>query len=455
MSKLRTVLVHDFDALLKQRVGLALTLLVPLMVLLLLGRQSTMPPVRVLVAGAPRTAGVQPDIDRLVVVLKESAGLAVSTEPKAAADPLLQLEHGRFDLLLNYESKNAKELSIYTAETDPAKLSRLEKIGAGILRASAVIDSRLTAENGQRQEEAQFQAFQKSLPDPKPDLANLHSVLFAAPRWKPLFDEVWWAKPALYEDLFMLGTFPVDPLFEYYPQAADPQVNALPATLAVILGLFPFLLMLAHGRAGSSPLEISTWRDAAALALGRSIVAGGITLVSFMLLLIAAESLHGVLIKAGIFRIMLLLLPALMASAFLGLSLSRLVRSPLSVAAISMAYLILIILLGGSETPLAERPLLAQQLGSALPSTFVQPALAGWIFGAQLDWTMLRPVGGLLLQALLYGALAIFALLRPVSGEDREAETESRTPPSKNPAVLATAWAPAAIQEPPAATHFP
>jgi len=401
MSKLRTVLVHDFDGLLKQRVGLALTLLVPLMVLLLLGRQSTTPPVRILVAGAPRTAGVQPDIDRLVVVLRESAGLAVSTAPKAVADPLVRLEHGRFDLLLNYETGNAKELSIYTAETDPAKLSRLERIGAGILRASAVIDSRLAAEDRQRKE--------------------------ATPRWKPLFDEVWWAQPALYEDLFMLGTFPVDPLFEYYPQAADPQVNALPATLAVILGLFPFLLMLAQGRRGSSPFEVSTWRDAATLALGRSIVAGGVTLVNFMLLLIAAESLHGVLIKAGIFRMMLLLLPALMAAAFLGLSLSRLARSPLSVAAIGMAYLILIILLGGAETPLSERPWLAQQLGSALPSTFVQPVLAGWIFGAPLDWTMLRPLGWLLLQSLLYGALATFALLRPLPEEDRDVEAASRT----------------------------
>jgi hypothetical protein len=73
-----------------------------------------------------------------------------------------------------------------------------------------------------------------------------------------------------------------------------------------------------------------------------------------------------------------------------------LARSPLSVAAIGMAYLILIILLGGAETPLSERPWLAQQLGLALPSTFVQPTLAGWIFGVQLDWTMLRPLGGLL-----------------------------------------------------------
>lgn len=420
MSKLRTVLIHDFDALLKQRVGLALTLLVPLMVLLLLGRQSRVPPVRILVAGAPRSAGVQPNVDRLIVVLRESAGLAVSTEPKMATDPLVRLEHGRFDLLLNYESGNAKELSIYTAETDPAKLSRLERIGAGILRASAVIDSRLAAENRQRQDAPYLQACGENLPDPKPDLT--------APRWKPLFDKVWWAKPALYEDLFMLGTFPVDPLFEYYPQAADPRVNALPALIAVILGLFPFLLMLAHSRTGGSPFEISTWRDAAPLALGRSIVAGGITLVSFMLLLIVAESLHGVLIKAGIFRIMLLLLPALMASAFLGLSLSRLARSPLSVAAISMAYLILIMLLGGGAPPLAERPWLVQQLGSALPSTFVQPALADWIFGAQLDWTMLRSLGWLLLQSLLYGVLATFALLHPVPEEDRHRLKESLQP---------------------------
>lgn len=390
MSKLRAVLVQDFDSLLRhQRVGLFLALLMPLLVLLLLGRQSTAPPVRLLVAGAPE--GRQPGVDRLLLVLRESAGVEVSTEPRVVADPLARMAQSRFDLLLNYENGPAKDLSIYTAETDPSKLARLEQMGAGILRASALINARLTAQRQQSQ----------------------RPIDGSAPRWTPLFDKVWWAQPALYEDLFMLGTFPVDPLFEYFPQAADPRVNALPMILAGIVVLFPFLLMLARGREGDSPFRISGWRDAVIFALGRSIMASGLTLVSFMLMLISAESLYGVLIKAGVFRMMLFLLPALMASAFLGLGLSRFARSPLAVASIGMTYLLLVILLGGGTVALAEQPLLTQQLGRLLPLTFVQPALSGWIFGARFDVRTLQPLVWLILQSVLYGAFAILALLRP------------------------------------------
>lgn len=397
MSKLRIALVHEFDLLLRQRVGLLLALLTPLLVLLLLGRQSDPPPVRLLVAGAPHVAGLEPEIERLIMVLRESTGLEVLTKPETVTDPLARIAHGRFDLLLNYEKGN---LSIYTAETDPLKLMRLEQIGAGILRASALIDARLAAQ--QPQEAAGFQ----------PDAGNPGEDLVSPEPWRPLFDEVWWSQPALYEDLFMLGSFPVNPLFEYFPQAADPRVNTLPVVIAGILFLFPFLLMLARGREGALPIGVSSWRDAAAFVLGKSIVASGFTLVVFLLMLIVTESLFGVLIKAGIFRMMLLLLPALMAAAFLGLGLSRLARSPLSAASIGMAYVMVVVLLGGVVAPLTERSLLVQSLGWILPSTLVQPALSDWMFGARIDWTMLRPLGGLVLQGIFYGAFAAFTVLR-------------------------------------------
>jgi hypothetical protein len=386
MSKLRAVLVEEFEFLLRQRAGLVLILLAPLLVLSLLGRASTTAPVRVLVAGAPRAAEERPEIARLLLVLGESAEVTVAAEPKAVFDPLSHLAGGPFDLLLNYEGKKGDQLSIYTAETDPLKLQRLEAMGAGILRSSAVIESRLEVE---KQKEG----------------------------WRPLFNEVWWAQPALYEDLFMLGTFPVNPLFEYFPQAADPRVNSLPTILAAVLCLFPFLLLLARGRGGDAPRAVPGWREAVTLAAGRSMVACAVTLVSFLFMLILAESLHGVLIKAGIFRMMLFLLPALMASAFLGLGISRLARSPLSIASLSLAYLMVVVLLGGIAPPLSERPLLVQEAARLLPSTFVQPALSGWIFGAQLDRTLLLPLGWLALQSLLYGAFAVFALCRQAPGE--------------------------------------
>jgi hypothetical protein len=389
MSKLRAVLIEEFEFLLRQRAGLVLILLAPLLVLSLLGRASTTAPVRVLVAGAPQAADERPEIARLVLVLGESADLALTAEPKAVADPLSRLTGGPFDLLLNYEGKNGDELSIYTAETDPLKMQRLEAIGAGILRASAVIESRLEME---KLEEG----------------------------WRPLFNKTWWAQPALYEDLFMLGSFPVNPLFEYFPQAADPRVSSLPTIFAAVLCLFPFLLLLARGP-GGEPALAPGWREAITLAVGRSMVACAITLVSFLFMLILAESLHGVLIKAGIFRMMLFLLPALMASAFLGLAISRLARSPLSIASLSLAYLMLIVLLGGIAAPLSERPLLVQEAARLLPSTFVQPALSGWVFGAQLDRTLLPPLAWLVGQSLLYGAFAVFALRREALGEARRA----------------------------------
>lgn len=390
MSKLQTVLVEEFAFLLRQRSGLVLILLAPLLVLALLGRTSTTAPVRVLVAGAPQAAGVRPEIARLLLVLGESADVTVAAEPEAVFDPLSRLTGGPFDLLLNYEGKDGGELSIYTAETDPLELQRLEAVGAGILRSSAVIKTRLDVESKNQS-------------------------------WTPLFNKTWWAQPALYEDLFMLGSFPVNPLFEYFPQAADPRVNSLPTILAAVLCLFPFLLLLARGRDGEPAPAVPGWREAITLAAGRSMVACAITLVSFLFMLIVAESLHGVLIKAGVFRMMLFLLPALMASAFLGLAISRLARSPLSTASLSLAYLMLIVLLGGIAAPLSERPLLIQEAARLLPSTFVQPALSGWIFGARLDRTLLLPLAWLVGQSLLYGALAVFALSREPLGEARQA----------------------------------
>ncbi len=380
MSQLYSVLRRELDLLSRQRIGLILILLMPAALLAIFGREGAVRPVRILVAGVPGVEGVKPDVDRLLLILRESSALTVATEAQAVFDPVERLANGPYDLVLNYEGDEGKELSIYTAETDPLRMERLERVGAGILRASAVIASRREA----------------------------------GKHWKPLFGEVAWSQPALYEDLFMLGTFPVNPLFEYFPQAADPRLSGLPSFLSVVLILLPLLFVTVRARESEPPAVVESWGDAVAIALGRSLAACTITLASFFLLLIVMESSFGVLVKAGFLGMIAVLLPSMLASAFLGLWFPKLIRSPLGVVASCLGFSLLILLSGGLWNPPADDSWPAQLASSFLPTTFLRPVLGRWIFGAfQYDGATLDALGWLGLQCLVYGAIAVFALRRP------------------------------------------
>jgi hypothetical protein len=343
LYELRKTARHDLGSLTQAGIGALLLLLVlPASLLLIAPDGASSQPVRIAVAGSATNARAT---ERLVTVLDESSRLRVSREPQAVADPLAYLQERDIEILLNYEG-DSRQPSMYTAETEPRRLELLERIGAGIVRAEVVIAHRLAGKTSS----------------------------------EPLFASVWWARPALYEDLFMLGTLPVNPLAEYYPQAADPRAATLPSLVLLTIGLLPFALALALSRSPIPPNPATGEPFEAVHRIpGRAIVPAAVALLQVLVLLLVAEVTLGVHIKAGVIRIAALLFLAAASSALIGIAVAAWCRTSIALAIACLCYGLPAALF--TQVPYAQ----LSPIAWLFPSTYVMPVLNGWLFGAPYD----------------------------------------------------------------------
>lgn len=366
---------HGLDSLKQAHAGLlVLLLLFPSLLLLLAPPDPASRPVRIAISGSaadPRAT------ERLVTVLEESSHVHLTRERGAIVDPLGYLRRTGVEMLLGYEGKPAR-LSMYTAETDPRRIDLLERTGAGIVRAEALITRRFT--------------------DGSPA--------------GPLFASVWWARPALYEDLIMLGTLPVNPLAEYYPQAADPRAATLSSLLLLTIALMPFALAIALSRtpmAETAGLSGSAYRIS-----GRAIVPAAATLLQILVLLLVAEVVLEVHVKAGVFRIAALLFVTGFTCALLGAAIAAWCRSALPLTVACLCYGVPAVLL--TQMPHAHLGPVAW----LFPATYVTPVLNSWLFGAPYEpAAVTTAMNVLVLAAVVYG-LAVPLAVRGVTAESKE-----------------------------------
>ena len=134
-----------------------------------------------------------------------------------------------------------------------------------------------------------------------------------------------------------------------------------------------------------------------------------VTLVELLLLLVVAEAVYSIQLKAGFPSMLLLFLPAILATAFLGLTVSALARAQAQVGLASALFFLAIILLTGFFAPLEEASGLVRALSQLFPLTLLLPVFKAWTVGAQPSdyaWA----VSGLWVQCVVYGSLSIAAV---------------------------------------------
>lgn len=380
VERAKPILRRDFEALTRAGTGVMLLLIAPVALILALDTDQAERPARVLVAGSAADPRVT---SRLLNVMRESSQLVVSQLPDATTDPLATLKQRRMDILLNYEGV-PPAVSMYTLDTEPRRLAHLERLGAGFARAEAVIAQRLAT---------------------------------SGPR-TPLFPQVKWARPMLYEDLFMMGALPIQPLAEYFPQAADPRVARLPMLILVMLSVLPFALAVALASAEAIE-SAAKWSDTAFRAAASAIVPAAASVFELLIILLLAEWVLDVHIKAGVIRMALLVFAAGLGYALAGLAVVAISRSRAELAGWCTLAVVMITLL--SASPPTQRQPWLEGIAQVLPATHLESVLTNWLFGAPYDANAAWAGGRLVLLAAALWCSAIILVRSRAARVNREA----------------------------------
>jgi len=259
-------------------------------------------------------------------------------------DPLRLLVESRADLLLDATAPKSSEWNVYTASTDPARFVTLRQLVGGVV--------------------------------PWPPRATRGQGLRA-----------------------------------YFPDVADPRLNLLPATVTLVLCLVPFVVAAPSliGERENHTLDIllsARGIGAARLLAGKVLLPVALTLLNLAAMLVLVQLVYGVQVKAGLLAVLGLVLPAILASTFLGLAVSALARSQTQAMLSASIYFLVLLLFSGFIYPLDRATPLVRELAMLLPLTHILPAFRAWMFGG---WGSVDP--GLPMKFLLANALvyALFA----------------------------------------------
>lgn len=424
MTEMRRAAALDLRRSLRGPTSFLLTVAGPAVLVLLAGLLPTQPdPVAVLVAGtasAP-TSIKSPDSGKLLALLRESGHLTVASEAEIVIDPLSRMHRDAVELLLNLGEGETGDWSLYTAETDPARLEIIGRAAAGIERViSALQDEQLLAEAKEEELPALAEAtlwevlgnldvsydpsFAESWPATE-EWARARLLRLARDS-SELMDgrsAVWWRDYPLFDGLASYGVLPKTPLFEYYPAAADRRVRHLPTAMALMLCLLPFLLASA---------SFGTARETSDLPaplglIARSAAPVAISFSSFLLMLVLSQTAFQLQVKGGVVQVLLLALPTLFGCASLGLAVAWLCSSleRVMLATGLFALVCFVPVATGVATSHGSWGTAAAWLG---PAVRLQELLNSWCFGvpaAEL-WSADGLVAPLLFAILGWLALA-------------------------------------------------
>jgi ABC-type multidrug transport system permease subunit len=359
--------------------GILLVFILPSLMLGLVGQLSVQgPPFEVSVYGAPDPD--DPEVyDKFVALLEDISTVELDTRPEATLDPLNELRDGGLDLLINLEGEESREWVMYTAADSRRTLASVQQLAAGLERALRVIDSLVARSN----------------PDEVETLAE---------------ETLEWGT-----QVGALGSFTPRQLLAYYPIALDRTTDIVAGTLVLIICFLPFVLAapLFIREQEAHTLEVllaAPGIDGRGVLVGKWLFVVVVCMAELLLLMVLIQSVYGIQIKPGFMGIFGLFLPAVMATALLGLAVSALARAQAQVGMASALYFLAITLLTGFLLPLEASSVLIRGLSLLFPLTAVFPVFKSWAVGADPGGAYASALGLLLAQCVAYGALALGAL---------------------------------------------
>jgi ABC-2 family transporter protein len=173
-------------------------------------------------------------------------------------------------------------------------------------------------------------------------------------------------------------------LHRLHPPATLADHSLVPGYIALITVFLPFLFgataLVRERESGTLPmLLLATGRRWRLVALGKLLLPVAVALVVLLLLLVAARSAFGFGIKPGLGAIVALQTAAALVSALLGLSLSTLVPSSQDAYTASAVYLVASILLTGMVYPVDHSATAVAWVAHTFPLTLSGPPLEAWI----------------------------------------------------------------------------
>ena len=203
----------------------------------------------------------------------------------------------------------------------------------------------------------------------------------------------------------------------YFPQAADPRLNLLPAAMMLVLCLVPFVVAAPAliGERESHTLDVllaTRGIGCARLFAGKALLPVVLAFFDLAVMLVLVQLVHGMQVKSGLLAAAALLVPAVLASTFLGLAVSALARSQAQAMLSASIYFLVLLLFSGFVYPLENSAPLVRQAAMLLPLTHILAPFRAWMFGAWSTVAWMPPAGWLVTEALAYGLLAALAFRR-------------------------------------------
>jgi len=145
------------------------------------------------------------------------------------------------------------------------------------------------------------------------------------------------------------------------------------------------------------------------LIAGKTLFALAVTFFNFALMLVLTQSFYSLHLKSGVLRMILFLLPAILSSALLGLTISALSKSQAQTVVSSALYFLGLLLLTGFVYPLERASSVIRALAHLFPLTFVKPTLKGWMQGVQ-PLELREPSVALWVQCAFFAFLTLLAV---------------------------------------------
>jgi ABC-type multidrug transport system permease subunit len=198
----------------------------------------------------------------------------------------------------------------------------------------------------------------------------------------------------------------------YFPLVSQVDHSLVPGFVALIAVFLPFLLasgaLVREREAGTlETMILAARRNWVCMAAGKLILPVSVTMLSVLLLLVAARTAFGFGIKPGFLQALGIQLLAGVVSAVFGLSVSTLIKSSQDAYTTSSAYLVACILITGLIYPVEQAANAVAAVSYLFPLTLAAPALEGWMVnGANVtveSWRWYGLIGQLAAAVALCG----------------------------------------------------
>lgn len=350
--------------------GIVLLVLPPLILVLVGQLRNSNPPVHVLIADTAECVPKDREKDPPCYLrfLLEEAANAIVVDLEYNGDPLEALSNPDVDVVAQFgEWEDDDSLNIYMNETSPMLVGRFLQFAQGIRVAMSVS---LMADD---------------------EISEIERQTYL---------------------IYALDGFPFQPAFLFYPAASDVRLSLLPMVIGAILCILPFVLaaqsLLRERTSGTIEILLAApGVGPTSIFASKCLVPVAFTLFEVILMLFLADWLFGAYMKADLAVLILLLLPAMLVSALLGVCASIIVTSQAQAIMLTGAYMLSIILFTGFISPLDESSALIRALAYLFPLTFVLAPINSWMFGAPISASLMGDAVALSGQMLVYLAVAL------------------------------------------------